>query len=126
MIDSAHLPSLDNLKAQAKKLRNALASEGQTVSHSRSLELMAHQFGFRDWNTLHASLGNQRSNSLLTPGQRVGGHYLGVPFAGKVIAVRQLSASGHTRVTFAFDEPVNVSKFENLPVLRHRLFESTN
>ena len=53
------LPALDGLKEQARRLRAALGSEGQTLSHSKALELVAAQHGFRDWNTLHAHIGNR-------------------------------------------------------------------
>jgi len=50
--------SLDSLKTQAKSLRQSLAETGHNVSHAQSLELLAKQLGHRDWNTLHAKVGN--------------------------------------------------------------------
>lgn len=44
------------VKQLAKRLRDALAADGVTVSHSAALELVARQFGERDWNTLSATL----------------------------------------------------------------------
>ena len=35
------LPDLDQLKAQAKRLRDALQRSGEPVGHSRSLEILA-------------------------------------------------------------------------------------
>jgi hypothetical protein len=55
------LPSLDALKDQAKRLRSRLASEGEEISHSKSLELISAQYGYRNWNTLHAAVGNRPS-----------------------------------------------------------------
>lgn len=43
-------------KAMASTLRQALAEEGTAISHSRALELVARQFGQRDWNTLSAAI----------------------------------------------------------------------
>ena len=52
------LPDLAALKAQAKRLRTTLASEGNFISHSEALEFIARQYGYRDWNTLHAAAGS--------------------------------------------------------------------
>jgi len=38
-------------KTMAKTLRTALAAQDITVGHSQSLELVAKQLGFKDWNT---------------------------------------------------------------------------
>lgn len=39
-------------KLMASTLRMHLAEGGTTVGHSESLEIVARQFGFRNWNTL--------------------------------------------------------------------------
>lgn len=41
-------------KSMAKRLRADLAARDVTVSHGEALELVAHQYGVRDWNTLAA------------------------------------------------------------------------
>ena len=41
-------------KNQAKRLRTSLADRGVEITHSEALELVAHQYGARDWNTLAA------------------------------------------------------------------------
>ena len=38
-------------KSMARRLRDDLAGRGVVVSHSEALELVAHQYGARDWNT---------------------------------------------------------------------------
>ncbi|WP_036839398.1 glyoxalase superfamily protein [Pleomorphomonas oryzae] len=43
-------------KALAKSLRQALSERGIEISHSDSLECVARQLGWRDWNTLSAHL----------------------------------------------------------------------
>jgi len=43
-------------KTMAKSLRNSLAGRNVSLSHSTSLELVARQLGFADWNTLSAKL----------------------------------------------------------------------
>ncbi|WP_353937433.1 glyoxalase superfamily protein [Mesorhizobium liriopis] len=42
-------------KAMAKALRAALGQKNIALSHSEALELVASQFGVRDWNTLAAT-----------------------------------------------------------------------
>lgn len=44
----------DNHKQMARRLRAELATRDVTISHSDALELVAHQYGARDWNTLAA------------------------------------------------------------------------
>ena len=117
-----NLPSLEALKAQAKRLRAELESDGHAVSHSRSLELLAHQYGFRDWNALHATLGNRaRSGPPVALGERVSGHYLGQAFDGEVIGVQALSSPDRYRVTISFDEPVDVVTFDSFSAFRKRV-----
>src|SRR4051794_6609857 len=41
-------------KSMARRLRADLAARNITLSHSEALELVAHQYGVRDWNTLAA------------------------------------------------------------------------
>ena len=43
-------------KAMAKTLRRELAERKLDLTHSECLELVAHQFGLTDWNTLAASI----------------------------------------------------------------------
>lgn len=52
-LDAVDRTAVKNL---AKRLREALAGDGVTISHSAALELVARQFGERDWNTLSAAL----------------------------------------------------------------------
>ena len=116
------LPSLDALKDQAKRLRSRLASEGEAISHSKSLELVACQYGYRDWNTLHAALGNRPPFNPWMLGARVKGHYLGHPFEAEILSAQALSAQpGRYRLTFKFDEPVDVVTFESFSAFRQRV-----
>ncbi len=120
MTGSSPLPSLEDLKAQAKRLRATLEAAGQSVGHGQSLELLACQYGYRNWNTLHAALGNRPPASPVALGASVSGRYLGQPFTGKVIGVRTLSP-GRYRVTLDFDEPVDVVTFESFSAFRRRV-----
>jgi len=121
MNGSILLPSIDILKVQAKRLRAQLQVSGTTIGHSRSLELLAHQHGYKDWNTLIAAVGNRPPPSPVAVGQKVSGAYLGHPFTGEVIGVQARLQSQSYRITMAFDEPVNVSKFEAFTVFRRRV-----
>ena len=101
------LPSLESLKDQAKRLRAGLDADGMPIPHSKSLELLARQYGYKDWNTLHAAAGNRPPAAPVAPGDRVRGTYLGQRFEAEVIGVAQRSAPGLYRITLHFDEPVD-------------------
>ena len=115
------LPTLQTLKDQARRLRARLTADGHTVGHSKSLELLADQYGYRDWNTLHAAVGNQPPPSPVVVGKRVQGRYLGQPFRGEVIGVVALSVPGRFRVVLRFDEPVDVVTFDSFSAFRQRV-----
>lgn len=116
------LPSLDALKDQARRLRTRLAAEGETIGHSRSLELIAAQYGFRDWNTLHASVGNRPPFNPWMLGSWVKGRYLGQAFEGEILSVQALTAQpGRYRLTMKFDEPIDVVTFESFSAFRQRV-----
>ncbi len=119
---SVPLPSLDGLKDQARRLRNELEAEGQQTSHSKALELVASQYGFRDWNTLHAVVGNRPPLNPWMLGSKVKGFYLGQPFEAEILGVQALqSQPGRYRLTLHFDEPVDVVTFESFSAFRQRV-----
>ena len=117
-MSTQHL-SLPELKSQAKSLRAALAETGQAVTHSQSLELLAKQHGFRDWNTLHAKCGNT-THAVFSVGQRVSGRYLGQRFQGEILGVRAVG-DAHYRLTIRFDRPVDVVTFEGMSNFRSQV-----
>lgn len=122
MRDPTTLPSLANLKDQAKRLRARLESRGEPTSHSKALELIAAQHGFADWNTLHAAAGNKPRLDRLMPGVKVTGAYLGQPFSARVVGVQTLtSASGLLRVSLDLDEAVDVVSFDSFSSFRKRI-----
>lgn len=112
------IPSVDELKTQARRLRSELSGAGTELSHSQSLELLARQHGFRDWNTLRARAGN---GLRLGVGDRVRGTYLGQDFAGEVRAVSMLGDGARRRVTLHFDAPVDVVRFDSFSAYRQRV-----
>lgn len=125
------IPSLDEAKRQAKRLREDLATSGTAVSHGRALELVAHQHGYRDWNTLHATIGNgppaverprtRGAGSPVQVGETVRGTYLGQPFRGQVLSVHMMGGAGRYRVVIDFDEPVDVVTFDSFSAFRKRV-----
>ncbi len=121
MTVTQHLPTLGDLKGQAKRLRSELAADGTEVGHSRALELMAKQYGFKDWNTLHAAAGNRPQPAPVALGQRLSGRYLNQPFDGEVIGIQAMAEPDRFRVTLMFDAPVDVVTFEGLSNFRQRV-----
>ncbi|KQW31868.1 hypothetical protein ASE36_06550 [Rhizobium sp. Root274] len=102
-------------KAHAKALRARLAAEGTIVGHAKALELVAHQNGARDWNTLSAKLARAASPRFYLQ-QRVRGYYLGQAFEGEIVEIRS-SNSGHA-VSIRFDQPVDTVTFASFSNLR--------
>jgi len=119
---SKPLPALEGLKEQAKRLRAALEGQGQTITHSKALELIAAQYGFRDWNTLHATAGNRPAFNPYLLGSRVEGFYLGQPFVASVLGVQALGGEPERyRLTLHLDDPVDVVTFESFSAFRQRV-----
>jgi hypothetical protein len=116
-------PPRDVLKTQAKRLRNDMAARGQTITHAQALETVAHQWGFRDWNTAAAHAG--ASHPGWAPGQRVTGRYLGHPFAGVVKAAQQ-SASGFWSLTLRFDDAIDVVTSQLFSAWRRQVSTTVN
>lgn len=50
------MTTIENLKSQAKRLRNHLASQNIPLSHSQALEAIAAAHEYKDWNTASAKL----------------------------------------------------------------------
>lgn len=116
-----HDLSLDRLKLQAKNLRQSLADQGHSISHSQSLELLAKQMGHRDWNILHASIGNQPAPAWQVHPRRVTGRYLGHRFAGQVTALREMADGKHFGLTVRFDTPIDVVEFDSMSNFRQQV-----
>lgn len=112
-----NLPTLADAKAQAKRLRQDLSAD--QITHSRALELVAHQYGFNDWNTFHAALGNAKRPDY-APGSRVSGSYLGQAFKGAVVSAT-LVKTGWYRLVLDLDEAVDVVQFDSFSNMRRRI-----
>ena len=113
--------SIQTMKDEAKRLRASFAADGGAISHSRALELVARQHGYRDWNTAYAAAGNRPSGPPVTLGGRAKGRYLGQHFAATVIGVEMQLSPGRWRVTLQFDEPVDVVTFDSFSAFRSRV-----
>lgn len=113
------LPTLDAAKAQAKALRASLAAEGREITHSAALELIAKSHGLKDWNTLHAAIGNTPPPPTML-GQIVEGRYLNQPFTAEVLGITQLS-EGRFEITLHLAEPVDVVTFDSFSNFRSRV-----
>lgn len=105
------LPYLSELKTRAKILRAS-----KVMSHSKALELIAREYGFRDWNTLVAAAGPQPPARV---GQIIEGHYLNIPFKGKVLWIK---AHGPNlfRINIHFDKLIDVVTFDSFSSWKNR------
>lgn len=124
MTSSQSYPMCPATRAQAKQraaeIRAQEAARGQGISHSAALERVAAELGYRDWNTASARLSNLPAAPFAL-GERVEGRYLKQPFAGRVLALRELSGGAAFEVTLAFDEPVDVVSFDSFSAFRSRV-----
>jgi hypothetical protein len=58
--------SIEQAKQMAKRLRASLESRNQAVTHSTALEMVAHQLGYKDWNTASARLPQENAQPATT------------------------------------------------------------
>ena len=120
MISPRRPATRDEAKRRAFALRDELKSKGAPISHAEALEKVAAELGYRDWNTASARLSNEPDRPLQV-GDRVAGRYLKKPFAGRVLAVREVFGDQGYEVTIHFDEPVDVVEFESFSAFRQRV-----
>ena len=117
------LPTLAQIKAQAKRLRQLMTAEGAQVSHSQALELLAGHHGYRDWNTLSAQL--KKSQPPVQLGESVSGHYSGQPFSAKVRSVAPVQ-SGWWKLRLQLDAPIDVVRSAHFSGIRRQLSATIN
>ena len=116
---SKHFPTIDALKTQARALRKLLGEAGNVVSHAQTLELVAKQWGAKDWNTAVALSKNAHQRRDYQVGQRVRGRYLGYPFTAQIKAAGKMGAN--MRLSLALDTPIDVVRFEGFSSFRRRI-----
>jgi hypothetical protein len=113
---NTQLPSASQAKDQAKRLRTKMAEDSTSIGHAKSLELVAHQHGFRDWNAMFAAIGNGPPKDWAV-GDKISGTYLSQPFTAKVIAIALLKP-GWFRLELHLDEAVDVVTSDSFSNLR--------
>lgn len=112
------LNSISAAKSHAKALRDALVGQGTRISHAQALELVAHQNGARDWNTLHAKLSSPEPQALQL-NDEVKGRYLGQAFTGRIVAISKVGSN--LNVSLQLDAPVDTVRFESFSNMRRRI-----
>ena len=112
------LNSVSEAKSKAKALRDALVGQGTRISHAQALELVAHQNGVRDWNTLHAKLSRAEPRTLQL-GDEVRGKYLGQTFVGRIVALSKIGL--HLAISIQLDVPIDTVRFESFSNMRRRI-----
>jgi len=120
MSETSPLPERETLKHLARRLRRALENEGNFISHSEALELVAHQHGYRDWNTLHAACGNKPPQPFRV-GSKIRGDYLGQSFSAEIVSVTALAGGDRYTLTLDLDEAVDVVTFDRFSAFRKRV-----
>ncbi len=118
MTNPSSIPAIATLKSQAKRLRAALAADGTPIAHSKALELLARQYGLRDWNTLCARAS--AAAHMPAVGETVRGRYMGRSFTGTLRGLERV-AGGRWRVSVHLDQPVDVVDFASFSALRRRI-----
>ncbi|WP_270726319.1 glyoxalase superfamily protein [Shimia sp. Alg240-R146] len=116
---NAERPSAAQAKNAAKRLRGTLADQGRTVSHSESLEMIARQNGYRDWNSFLAVIGNAPPVGWRV-GEQVTGTYLSQDFRAEVTSVSEVK-SGWFRLALKLDTPIDVVTSEHFSNVRKRI-----
>lgn len=115
--------NIHELKSQAKRLRTYLATKNIEINHSGSLEALAAQHGYRDWNTLSAHCGETDWPEI---GERVEGTYLSHNFTGTVRSVHITKNEGIRRYHFQFDKPIDVVASDKFTNFRSRVSADLN
>ncbi len=112
------LPSISTAKKHARRL--ALRSPEPRPGHAKSLEMVAHRHGFRDWNTLSAVVRQRLADCPVIEGTRVTGHYMGQPVSATVLDAAP-APDRKFALTLSLDEPVDVVRFDSFSAMRQRL-----
>jgi hypothetical protein len=81
--------------------------------------LVAHNHGFRDWNTMFSAIGNGPPKGWAI-GNKVSGTYLSQPFAGHVVSI-SIMKPGWFRLELQLDEAVDVVTSDGFSNFRSRI-----
>lgn len=110
--------TLSTVKLAAKSLRAKFDTDGTPITHSKALELIARQHGYRDWNALSAAAGKDGLGKNI--GDRVRGYYFGQPFEAEILSMKTVGR-GWTRLTLELDTPIDVVTFDSFSNFRKRV-----
>ena len=113
------LPTTERVKQEAKAFRRNCAVGGVHITHAQALEQIAHDYGFRDWNALHAATRVQTANTWAI-NDRVTGHYLSQAFTAVVLATDEVRP-GWFMLVLDLDKAVDVVRFESFSNLRQQI-----
>ncbi|MBO6550847.1 MAG: hypothetical protein JJ964_14650 [Rhizobiales bacterium] len=116
---STQLPSVTQAKDQAKRLRTKMLEDGSKIGHAQSLELVAHRHGFRDWNSMRATIGNGSPKGWAV-GDRVTGTYLSQTFSAHVISVSNIKPEWF-KLVLQLEQAVDVVTSNSFSNYRQRI-----
>ena len=105
----------------SEKAKKLLEIKGYKIPHSLLLECFSVINGYKDWNTLHASMSNRPALEALGLGEVVDGQYMGQPFRGELVGIRTLQKGRSYYVSIQADEAIDVVKFDSFSNFRRRL-----
>lgn len=119
-------PSIEALKLRAQELRQEFKTDGQIISHSKALELVARENGMKDWNTLSAKADSSRGKNIAPAffiGQKVKGSYLGQTYSAIVHGLSLVGEvnSGYYNISLDLDNAVDVVSFEGFSNFRKHI-----
>lgn len=116
------LPTTEDLKLQARRMRDHFAEKKIDISHAAALEALAKQHGYKDWNIL-LSLANRQSVTTEWPkfDDIVSGTYLGHSFTGKILKIQTCPVADLRRYTIKFDVPIDVVTSKHFSSFRQQI-----
>ena len=116
---NSQLPAAMQAKDQAKRLRIQMSEDGIKIGHAKSLEIVAHQHGFRDWNTMNAAIADSQRQGWAV-GDRVTGTYLSQPFSAQVFSASALEL-GWFKLGLELEEAIDVVTSDGFSNYRKRI-----
>ncbi len=119
---SLTLPTTEDLKRQARRMRDHFAEKNIDISHSAALEAIAKQHGYKDWNILSALI-NRQSMTIEWPefDEMISGTYLGHNFTGKILKIQTCTIENLRRYTIKFDDPIDVVASKHFSSFRRQI-----
>ncbi len=116
---SPQLPTAAQAKDQARQMRTKAGRDGAPLGHAKSLEIVAHRHGFRDWNTMSAAIANGPPHGW-TVGSKVKGRFLSKPFTAHVVSVANVKPQWF-RLELQLEEAIDVVTSDGFSNFRSRI-----